>query len=128
LCDDADEVIVIANNVSSTPYPATASPEFAELLPPQAFWTSVSWHYSDPELLFAHLYATRRRWHDGALDDVLDAVAEEEMFGVIVAPADLRWLYHPYAGGADVILPTMAERDALADAHPEWRSTHPSGL
>jgi len=128
LCAGVDEILVIANNVSSTPYPSTASPEFAELLPAHAFWTSVPWHYSDPDLLFAHLYASRRPWEPGALDDVLDAVAEEEMFGVIITPTDLRWLYHPYAGGADIILPTVAERDALAAAHAEWRSRHPSGL
>ncbi|WP_214411268.1 DUF3885 domain-containing protein [Sphaerisporangium fuscum] len=56
------------------------------------------------------------------------AIADDEISNVLLGPADLRWLYHPYNGGADVILPTRAERDALKDRHPTWLSTHPSGL
>ncbi|TQS31246.1 hypothetical protein FLW16_00640 [Microbispora sp. KK1-11] len=41
---------------------------------------------------------------------------------------DLRWLYHPYDGGADVIAPTRTERDALKERHRDWLSAHPLGL
>ena len=122
------ELLVIACNVAATPAPASGAPDFAELLPAESFWASVPWHYADPDLLFAHLYTSRHAWRPGALDELLEAVADEEMFGVIVTPPDLRWLYHPYAGGADIVLATAAERDKLAAAHPDWRSTHPSGL
>jgi hypothetical protein len=41
---------------------------------------------------------------------------------------DLRWLFAPYDGGMDVVLPTTAERDHLRSAHSDWLSTHPAGL
>ncbi|MEU8403165.1 hypothetical protein AB0C28_49000 [Nonomuraea sp. NPDC048892] len=41
---------------------------------------------------------------------------------------DLRRLYHPYDGGADVILTNTQERDTLKAAHTDWLSKHPSGL
>ena len=47
---------------------------------------------------------------------------------MIVADPDLRWLYHPYDGDADVIAVTSAQRDALKLRHAEWLSTHPWGL
>ena len=62
------------------------------------------------------------------VDGLLRAVADDEIGGVILGPADLRWLYHPYDGGADVILPTPFERDALKERHPAWLSRHPAGL
>lgn len=41
---------------------------------------------------------------------------------------DEHWAEAPYDGGADVILPTRAERDALARRHRRWRSTRRDGL
>jgi hypothetical protein len=47
---------------------------------------------------------------------------------VIIAPADLAWLYHPYDGGADVITRYKGERDALARRHSDWLPANPAGL
>jgi hypothetical protein len=47
---------------------------------------------------------------------------------VLLADAGLRWLYHPYDGGMDVMLPSTAERDVLRDRYRDWLSVHPSGL
>lgn len=77
---------------------------------------------------YTQLYISARPWRIGVVNDILRAVADDELAGVILAPSDLRWLYHPYDGGADVILPTQAERDALKERHQGWLSTHPSGL
>jgi hypothetical protein len=62
------------------------------------------------------------------VDPFLRAVADDEIAYAIIAPPDLRWLYHPYDGGADVIAPTAHDRDALKDRHPDWLSGHPAGL
>lgn len=51
---------------------------------------------------------------------ILEAVADDRLHDVIIAPADLRWLFHPYDGGMDVI---GGEAD-----FPEWRSPRPDGL
>ena len=114
-----DELLVIFSDVAATPAPDE---------PDVTFWTSVPWHYSDPDLLFAHLYVTCEEWQRGSLDDLLRMAAEDQVAGVIIAPPELTWLYHPYAGGADVILPSTADRDAMASRHSDWRSRHPSGL
>lgn len=51
---------------------------------------------------------------------LLRAVADDRAHDVIVAPADVRWLFHPYDGGMDVI---GGEVD-----FPEWRSPRSDGL
>lgn len=61
------------------------------------------------------------------LDPLLTAVADD-MAHVVLANAQLDWLYCPYDGGADVVLPMTAERDGLRDRHAEWLSSLPSGL
>lgn len=114
-----EDLIVIVAEVATTPEPAAPDPDF---------WTAIPWHYADPDLLFAHLYVTTEAWEPGSLDELLRTIVAEEISGVIVAPPDLGWLYHPYAGGADVVLPDAPARDKLAASFTDWRSTHPSGL
>lgn len=45
-----------------------------------------------------------------------------------MADNQLRWLYHPDDGGADVIAPTPEGRDALRLKYRDWLSKHPKGL
>ncbi|WP_260478175.1 hypothetical protein [Nonomuraea sp. WAC 01424] len=75
-----------------------------------------------------HLHVSERRWKPGSVDPLLLAVADDECADVIIMDIDLRRLYHPYDGGADVILAGPQERDALKAAHADWLSTHPLGL
>lgn len=62
-----------------------------------------------------------------ALDSLLLAVADEVGRLLIGAP-DLAWLYCPYDGGADVLLPSAANRDALEARHSAWLPIRPEGL
>ena len=64
---------------------------------------------------------------DKEMDSLLTAVADDEC-GVIFGAPNLAWLYCPYDGGADVLLPTAAERDTLKERHSDWLSSHPRGL
>lgn len=81
-------------------------------------------HFEEP----AQLYVTSLPYPSAELDDVLMACADWRLADVIVSPHDLRWLYHPYDGGADVIAPSTAERDQLKARFESWLSTHPAGL
>lgn len=74
------------------------------------------------------LYVSTTSYDRRVLNPLLRAVADWEISDAIIAPLDLRWLYHPYDGGADVIAPTAHERDVLKGRHPDWLSTHSSGL
>jgi hypothetical protein len=81
----------------------------------------------DPES-WMHFYAGETVWSRSVLDDLLRRVADDQVGDVTGADPGLRWLYHPYDGGMDVILPSSADRDALRDRHRDWLSAHPRGL
>lgn len=99
---------------------------FALVQPAAKFWRALAPdEYSE---CWSHLFVTELTWSPGALDPVLRTVADDEVGGVIIAPIDLEWLYHPYDGGADVLLPTATLRDQLRDRHPQWLSALPHGL
>jgi hypothetical protein len=110
--------------------PDRRSPQLTQLDPEGLHWTTVQPDRDDdPDFrVYWHLFASSRAWRPGVLDDLLRAVADDELGNVIIGPSDLRWLYHPYDGGADVILPSTADRDRLRDRHRDWLSSQPSGL
>lgn len=94
---------------------------------------AVSWLTIEPDdrsnfEIPLHLYAGFGPHDRSVFDPFLRGVADDEIGYVIIAPRDLRWLYHPYDGGADIIAPTTCERDALKTRHHSWLSAHPAGL
>jgi hypothetical protein len=94
---------------------------------------AVSWLTIEPDdrsffEIALRLYAGVTSHDRRTLDPLLRGVADDEISYVIIAPLDLRWLYHPYDGGADIIAPTAHDRDALKDRHADWLSAHPAGL
>lgn len=100
-------------------YPATAPPpRHWRALPPQEDLTGST----------THLYVAAWPCSFDLLGGLLRAVADDQLSGVLIAPPDLRWLYLPYDGGADVITVTTAERDQLRARHRDWLSHRPDGL
>ncbi|MFF3890024.1 hypothetical protein [Streptomyces sp. NPDC001914] len=124
------DVFVVTVDWSPTPTGPAGHPTRQTLHPEGIRWWTES-HQDDPDPEFrihTRLYADRRRWHRGCLDELLRAVADDALAEVFVADTELRHLHHPYDGGADVILATPAERDRLRDLHKDWLSSHPAGL
>ncbi|MFD4990834.1 hypothetical protein ACFWH7_03710 [Cellulosimicrobium cellulans] len=60
--------------------------------------------------------------------DALLLGAADDQCHIVIGAHDLSWLYCPYDGGADVLLPSKAERDALKERHTDWLSSYPGGL
>lgn len=109
--------------------PVQRTPLQARLDPGGVHWSTVQPDPDEPDFqVYWHLFVSRRTWRPGILDDLLRAVANDDLSNVIVGPSDLRWLYHPYDGSADVILPNRADRNELRNRHPDWLSGHPAGL
>jgi hypothetical protein len=63
----------------------------------------------------------------GQLTDLLQLAADWQA-EFIVTDEEMSWAYAPYDGGADIIAPTTADRDALKLTHKEWLSNHPLGF
>lgn len=81
----------------------------------------------NPEVAYS-LHVSRQDFTPGDLDDLLRYVADDRTSEVVVTDRYLRWLFHPYDGGMDVIAPSAAERDRLAARFRTWLSDRPDGL
>ncbi len=87
------------------------------------------WHTSEPDDdgTGQHFFWASTGLSDLQIDALLLAAADDRCRFLIGAP-DLEWLYCPYDGGADVLLSSATERDAIRARHHDWLSSHPGGL
>ncbi|WP_254394345.1 hypothetical protein [Streptomyces sp. AC512_CC834] len=125
------DVFVVTMDWSSTPNGHEGFVTPRRQLHPEGmlWWTESVEDDPDPEFhTHTRLYADRRPWRRGCVDDLLLAVADEALVEVFVTDTDLRRIHHPYDGGADVVLSTPGERDRLRGRHFDWLSSHPAGL
>jgi hypothetical protein len=115
--------------VITVAWSASREQQLAAALPDATYWMPVLADRSDTGLeSWVHLYVSMSCWQDGELDPLLRLVADDQTHGVIIAPPDLAWLYHPYDGGADLITSCKGERGAVAARHRDWLPASPAGL
>ncbi|MGX1880910.1 DUF3885 domain-containing protein [Streptomyces sp. NPDC055287] len=125
------DVFVVTMDWSDTPTGPAGYPTPRETLHPDGirWWTESERDEPDAEsCTHTRLYADRRPWERGCVDELLRAVADEAVVEVFFTDTELRRIHHPYDGGADVVLTTSAERSRLRDRHADWLSSHPGGL
>ncbi|MFF5226164.1 hypothetical protein [Dactylosporangium sp. NPDC000521] len=124
------EALVVTAGCSDAPEPREPcrSPETVVVHPDATYWTSVCMDDEPGFQSWMHLYVSQVPWSVGCLDPLLRQVADDVIANVVLADTGLRWLYHPYDGGMDVMLSSTADRDALRDRHRDWLSAHPGGL
>lgn len=122
---DASEIYLITVEWGTNDLAAGTEPIHTGLHPNSARWMRVV-DPDDPEVAFV-LHASRQRFEAGNLDALLRDVADDQA-AVIVADIEMRWLYHPYDGGADVILSSALDRDLMKIRHSDWLSARSDGM
>ncbi|WP_406303278.1 hypothetical protein OHA61_13630 [Streptomyces sp. NBC_00885] len=125
------DVFVVTMDWSNTPTGPAGYPTPRQTLHPDGirWWTESEQDDPDPEFhTHTRLYATRRPWERGCVDELLRAVADEVVVEVFFTDTELRRIHHPYDGGADVILTTTTERDRLRGRHTAWLPSNAAGL
>jgi hypothetical protein len=127
---DGSKVFVVTAGYSDEmkPQASDRSAETVAVHPDASYWTSVCIDDDPGCESYMHLYVSRMRSSSGCVDPLLRLVADDVIANVLVADVGLRWLYHPYDGGMDVITSSVAEREALKERHRDWLSAHPAGL
>ena len=130
LADDRCELQLLTTSYSATPTLESPDQAILNVGINALHWRSVSMHEieSDPDPNFWHIFSTSIEWGPNVLDDVLRLVAEDQVRNVMILDPRASWLYHPYDGGADVILASTSDRDRLAEKHKTWLSPRTDGL
>lgn len=127
LASPGSELLVISASWSPTEHPRGRSRRLKTVAPDAELWRSFV-DLDDPEAGVRHLFVGRLANRPAALDPLLRLVADFGTSDIILTTPDLNWLYHPYDGGADVIAPSRAVRDELAQRYADWRPSNPAGL
>lgn len=110
---------------------AVRDPQLDDLDPSAEHWHTIAKHEidNDPEYPnFWHSFASTYRWTPQVFDSLLRLVADDVVANTMILSTSGHWIYHPYDGGADVILDTTAQRDKLKDEFSSWLSSRSDGL
>jgi hypothetical protein len=120
----------------TTTFSASRDPErdsaLVDLDPGAEHWQTLPMHLladddpNDPN--YWHLFASQRPWHSGALDQIFKLAADNAISNVFLLSPEDSWLFHPYDGGADIILSSVAQRDAFGQRYADWLSPRQDSL
>lgn len=61
-------------------------------------------------------------------DSLFRLVAYDEASNIIIVNPNKGVIFHPYDGGADIVLASTRQRDQLKDRHPGWLPSHTEGF
>jgi hypothetical protein len=115
-------------NDSATPNRSRS--HLLELDPNRTFWRRLAMGELNEvwdESIYCNLYVSEWIWCKGVFDSIFKLAANDVLTNLMMVNMSGRWLYHPYDGGADVILASNEERDILKSKYVTWLSKHPLG-
>lgn len=121
---------LLRTSYSATP-PPTPPDTLDQRYHPFVFVRSIPMHEEDePEAfhLYWHIWLHLHMWQPQSLDALLKDVADNIIANVMLIDLQRNAVYHPYDGGADVILGTQAEQERWRTTYRRWLSQHPSGM
>ena len=127
----APHVFLVTPGYSESPSSAPREPSLLMLDPSARPWRALPMHEHEDDLSapsYLHLFASEWTWRPGVFNDLLRLVADDAVRDVMLVFDVAGFIYHPYDGGADVVLRTAAWRDELKAAHQCWLSARQDGL
>jgi len=117
-------LLVVLPEYSDSVKPTKPEKELYELFPNSQYWCSVAQH---EEEFYWHLHAAEVTLNSQELNSLFRLVANDEVGNIIIVGIAANTVFHPYDGGADVILPSTEQRNELKNKFSMWLSAHPEG-
>lgn len=77
--------------------------------------------------MYFEIYTKTEKWENGNKDEILKAIADDEIRAMFVSPSK-KCVIAPYDGGVDVIVESMEKRDRLKSKYKDWLSKRADGL
>lgn len=126
-----NETLIFSSTGYSETRTAVRDPQLDELDPSAEHWHTIAKHEIDDDAEppnFWHSFAACYRWTPQVFDSLLRLVADDIVANTMILSTVGHWIYHPYDGGADVILSTRAQRDHLKTQFSHWLSSRSDGM
>lgn len=77
--------------------------------------------------MYFDIYVKTENWKNGNRDEILKAIADDEIRAMFVSPLS-KCVIAPYDGGVDVIVDTTEKRDRLKAKYKNWLSGREDGM
>lgn len=125
-----EPLVFVSTGYSETLDPIRSYAELAPLDPDARHWRTIAKHDldNDEHPNYWHFFMSVWPWRSGVFDPILRLVADEVIANTLIVNTQRNWVYHPYDGGADVVLETTAGRDRLKQQFKAWLSRRRDGL
>lgn len=92
---------------------------------------TIDFHKERPEEneneMYYDIYGKTEKWKNGKRDEILKAIADDEISAMFVSPSK-KCVIAPYDGGVDVIVDSTEKRDKMKDKYREWLSDREDGM
>ncbi|WP_345422078.1 DUF3885 domain-containing protein [Halioxenophilus aromaticivorans] len=129
LCGNRKKVFVVLPEYSEKSVPSQPQPETLKLFSGSEPWCTLVQHEDDDDYeSYWHLHVSEVEFTGSELNSLFRMVANDEVGNIMIICPSKRIVFHPYDGGADIVLPSPQERDLLKKQHREWLSSHPEGF
>ena len=124
-----DKILVVLPEYSESKEPEKPEPELTAIFPTTEPWCSLEKHEEDDDYeLYWHLHVSEIAFTGSELDSLFRLVANDEVSNIMIICPRTGVVFHPYDGGADILLASTKERDQLKEKYKEWLSEHPEGF
>ena len=77
--------------------------------------------------MYFDIYVKTEKWKNGNRDEILKAIADDEIRAMFISPAN-KCVIAPYDGGVDVIAKSTENRDRLKAKYKDWLSDREDGM
>lgn len=129
LCGNRCKLLVVLPEYSEEKVPSKPELELSKLFPASEPWCTLAQHDDDDAIDFYwHLHVSEVEFTGSEFDSLFRMIAKDEARNIMIICPKKGFVFHPYDGGADVVLASEEERDQLKKRYCEWLSPYPSGF
>lgn len=106
--------------------PTAPEPELIGMFSKMSYWRTID--QTEEYGSFWHMHIACVSYSGTEFDGLFRLVADNHVNNVMIISIHQELVFHPYDGGADIVLKSRKERDTLKMRHREWLSSHPEGF
>lgn len=128
LLAEQQKVLVVVPEYSESRTPTKPDSQLAHLFPTSEFWCSFKPYEDDEYEVYWHLHVSEVTFTGSEFDNLFRLVADDDVRNMMIISPATKLVFHPYDGGADVVLATTEQRDRLKKKYHKWLSDHPGGF
>lgn len=122
--------ILVTTGYSETPNPVRSYPQLALLAGDSTQLFSIPKHEleGDTTPYYWHFFMSNRIWSANSVDDLLRLIADGVVANILFVGVERDSIYHPYDGGADVLVSSESIRERTRQQYAAWLSNRADGM